>query len=69
MNRNDVLTVAVAMVDDNRIHDDMIADADIKITANFHNQPFLYIIFFPPFFQITSLVLETLIRCRRYRIR
>ena len=39
----------VAMVDDNRIHDGMIADADIKITANFHNQPFLYIIFFPPF--------------------
>jgi hypothetical protein len=30
------------MVDDNRIHDDTTADADIKITANFHNQPFLY---------------------------
>ena len=32
----------VAMVDDNRIHDDTIADADINIKANVHNQPFLY---------------------------
>jgi hypothetical protein len=32
----------VVMVDDNRIHDDTIADADIKITTNCQNQSFLH---------------------------